>query len=105
MGPNRLNRAGAARSATPGRRASDATNPQARFAHPKAGRILPPAASTGYQITLDCEAPELVVTYEPPSFSVILADGGEVICHTHCFAEAEGPRHAYRAMRARCEPA
>ncbi len=63
------------------------------------------AASTGYQIALDFEAPELVVTYEPPSFSVILADGGEVICHTHYFAEAEGPRLAYPAMRAHYEPA
>ena len=50
------------------------------------------AASTCHQVALDFAADELVIGYEPPSFAMILADAGRVMCHTVFFTLAEGPR-------------
>ncbi|MFQ5957958.1 MAG: phosphodiesterase [Alphaproteobacteria bacterium] len=61
--------------------------------------------STCHQTVLDLETPELVVTYEPPSFGLILAEAEDVLCHTVYFGEAEGPRLPYAPMRGRYDPA
>lgn len=61
--------------------------------------------STCHQVALDLVAPELVVTYEPPSFGLILAERDDVLCHTVYFGEAEGPRLPYAPMRGRYDPA
>lgn len=92
-----------------------ARHPQVRSLHaghvhrPMYGRLgnTPVAATTStcHQVALDLAAPELAVTYEPPSFALILADGDDVLCHTVHFTETAGPRLPYPPMRNRYEPA
>ncbi len=57
------------------------------------------AASTCHQVALDFASADIVIGYEPPSFAMILADAGEVMCHTVFFTLAQGPRLAYPALR------
>ncbi len=68
------------------------------------GRLGPVPAvtvpSTCHQSALDLAAPELVVSYEPPGFGLILADDDQILCHTVAFADAATPRLAYGPMRA-----
>ncbi len=91
-----------------------ARHPQVRSLHaghvhrPMYGRLgntpVSAATSTCHQVALDLAGSELVVTYEPPSFALILAEGDEVLCHTVHFTETEGPRLPYPPMRNRYEP-
>lgn len=60
--------------------------------------------STCHQIALDFEATDLVVTFEPPCFGVILADLDEVVCHTVYFKETGAPRLHYPALRQDYDP-
>lgn len=57
------------------------------------------AASTCHQVALDFVSADLVMCYEPPSFAMILAEAGDVMCHTVYFTQALGPRLDYPALR------
>ncbi len=91
-----------------------ARHPQVRSLHaghvhrPMYGRLgdTPVAATTStcHQVALDLAAPDLAVTYEPPSFALILAEAGEVLCHTVHFTETSTARLPYPPMRRRYEP-
>lgn len=90
-------------------------HPQVRSLHaghvhrPMYGRLgntpVCAATSTCHQVALDLAGSELVFTYEPPSFAMILAEGDEVLCHTVHFTETEGPRLLCPPLRNRYEPA
>ena len=68
--------------------------------HGRLGRVpVIAAAATCHHMALDFHEPDFAVTYEPPSFQLIIAEAGTVLCHTVHFAEADGPRHDYATMR------
>ena len=69
------------------------------------GTPVTAATSTCHQVALDFESPELVITYEPPSFQLIIAGDGEVLSHTVPFGNPQGPRLAYPALRDQYDPA
>ncbi|MFP6744403.1 MAG: phosphodiesterase [Alphaproteobacteria bacterium] len=71
-----------------------------RTMHGLLGRVpVVVAAATCHHMALDFHEPGFVVTYEPPSFQLIIAEAGTVLCHTVHFADAHGPRLDYAAMR------
>ncbi|MFP6740986.1 MAG: phosphodiesterase [Alphaproteobacteria bacterium] len=77
-----------------------------RTMHGRLGGIpVTAAAATCHHMALDFHEPAFAVTYEPPSFQLIVAEAGAVMCHTVHFAEADGPRLDYAAMRNNYLPA
>lgn len=57
------------------------------------------AAATCYHMALDFHSEDLAVTYEPPSFTMILADGETVLCHTVYFTMSDSVRLPYGHLR------
>ena len=71
-----------------------------RAMHGRLGRVpVIAAAATCHHMALDFHEPGFVVTYEPPSFQLIIAEASTVLCHTVHFAHAQGPRPDYGALR------
>jgi 3',5'-cyclic AMP phosphodiesterase CpdA len=59
------------------------------------------ASSTCHQVALEFEAPGLMISYEPPSYAMILAEDGQVLTHTVYFTDQAVPHFPYGQISAR----